>query len=59
MVICNIGTEDNFSNVFKNYNALCGITKNEKGYIVIKALGKRAEALQKICSCIKDAVMTT
>lgn len=54
MVICNIDAYDNVSQIIEDYENPCGITCNNKGYVVIKALGRRSEDLQKLSEKIKD-----
>ncbi len=53
IVICNINIYDDIENIFNDYNMPFGISKNERGYIVVRVLGKSAERLGKISDEIK------
>lgn len=56
MVICNIDLEEDICHILKDYSNPWGITKNDKGYIILRALGKKAEELQNISDNIKKIV---
>jgi urease accessory protein len=54
MVICNLELDNEIAGFFENYGKPYGITKNDKGYIIIKALGNSAQKLQEISDKIKE-----
>lgn len=54
MVVCGMDIYDEISAFFDGYNAPWGITLNDRGYVVIRALGSSAQPLQKISGKIKE-----
>lgn len=58
IVICNIDAYDHVTEIIEDYENPCGITCSNKGYVIIKALDRRAENLQKLSEEIKNKCYT-
>jgi urease accessory protein UreH len=54
MVICNAQVcEQAVLDVLEDLDSPCGVTRGDKGYVIIKALGKTAQKLQNVSESIK------
>lgn len=53
MVICNIDIIDEIYKIIEDYAMPWGISENDNGYIIVKALGRSAQELIKISDDIK------
>lgn len=54
MVVCNLDIEDEIIKYMNDFGLIWGITRNCKGYIVLKILADRAEKLEHISNEIKN-----
>ncbi len=60
MVICNVEIDDSeIFELFEDFETPYGITRNDKNYVVIKALGKTAQSLEKAADKVRKLVEDT
>jgi urease accessory protein len=59
MVVCNVEVEDSeIFELFEAFETPYGITRNGKNYVVIKALSKTAQSLEKVSDKVRKLIVS-